>query len=239
MKRSLLSLVVGGGLVLVGGAQGQETNAAAKTTTEAVTLEKPTTSRPDHYPISLGIEGGTTGFGGTAAWRFLPNLGIRGGMDYFSYSINGRDIQGVNYNGRLRLQSEPATLDIYPWRTSSFRISVGALFNQNEVTGDSTGSVAIDGIPYPSQQLALKVTQNTVNPYLSIGGNLFYFDRAHHWSLGGELGAAYTGSPTVTLSNPTGGIPSGALESERKHVEDQIQNFKFWPVIKLTISYQF
>jgi hypothetical protein len=239
MKRLLLRVTVCVGLVLAGNVQGQETNAAAKTTTEAVPLEKAATSRPDHYPISLGIEGGTTGFGGSAAWRFMPHLGIRGGMDYFSYSISDRDIQGISYNGRLRLQSEPAILDIYPWKTSSFRISVGALFNQNQVTGDSTGSVSIDGITYPNQQLSLKVTQNTVSPYLGIGGNLFYFDRAHHWSLGAELGAAYTGSPAVTLSNPTGGIPNSALESERLHVEDQIQNFKFWPVIKLAISYQF
>ena len=56
----------------------------------------------------------------------------------------------------------------------------------------------------------MKLEQHPVAPYVSIGMN-FYLDKHKHWSLGGELGVAYTGSPDVTL---TTGNP-GTVASRR------------------------
>jgi hypothetical protein len=195
------------------------------------------------YPISINAEVGTTGIGGTIGWRFLDHLGVRGGMHYLSWTSPNftfeDDASTTTYNARIYLQSEPVTLDVYPWKNRSFRISAGVLINQNEFTGNSIGDVDINGTTYPGEQLTFKITQDEFCPYLGIGGNFFYFDKAHRWSMGGEIGVAYTGSWGVSVTNPTGGIPPSELVQEQQDIEDDIKDFKFWPVLKLSVSFQF
>jgi hypothetical protein len=147
--------------------------------------------------------------------------------------------------------SEPLTLDIYPWKKHSFHISVGMLFNQNELTGTSTGlgPITIGGQTFLFPDvgtLNLKVQQQPVNPYLSIGGNFLYFDHAHHWALGGELGVAFTGDTTVSLSR-SGGFANGALNAainaavsrEQQKAQDWASQLKWMPVVKLMVTYSF
>ena len=108
------------------------------------------TEAPDYRPFSLGLEAGTPGFGGSASWRFVDHFGVRAGFNYFSYSSSGEkflgeQIESVDIGGnvigvakidtKLSLMSEPLGLDIYPWKKSTFRITVGILFNQNEQAG--------------------------------------------------------------------------------------------------------
>jgi len=203
-------------------------------------------ARPLYWPGSVTLEGGTTGFGGSGSWRFHDYLGLRLGGDFFQYSKNDAEIKGIHYDAKLRLLSEPLTLDIYPWPKHSFHISVGAMFNQNELTGTSSDNttIIIDGKHFPINQvgsLDLQIKQQPVNPYLSIGGNFFYFDRAHHWALGGELGVAYTGDPRVSLtrSGPAAPLIDAAVNHEQKRIEDSASDYKWWPVVKLTTSYSF
>ena len=88
-----------------------------------------------YQPFTVGVEAGTTGAGGGANWRFSNHLGVGGAFDYLSYSYNGK-VEDGNFNVRLRLMSEPLTLNLYPWKNHSFRISAGLLFNQNQLTGN-------------------------------------------------------------------------------------------------------
>jgi hypothetical protein len=107
------------------------------------------------------------------------------------------------------------------------------LFNQNELTGSASdgGAIGING------QVSLKIQQLPVNPYLSIGGNFFYFDHAHHWALGGELGVAYTGRADVSLNGSIGSRIEFDNESHRlQRYADQLE---FWPMAKLFVSYSF
>jgi hypothetical protein len=172
---------------------------------------------------------------------------VRSGFDYFESSENDVDIKEITYSAKLRLMSEPLTLDFYPWKRHSFHISVGALFNQNRLTGNAsdTGTIIIDGQPFPVPlvgTLNLKIEQQPVNPYLSIGGNLFYFDPAHRWAMGGELGVAYTGDQKVSLtrSGPPAPLIDAAVRAEQNRVEDYANDhYKWWPVLKLAVSYSF
>jgi hypothetical protein len=188
---------------------------------------------PLYRPFTLGVEAGTTGAGVSAAWRFANHWGVRTGFDYLQYSENNLSIGSLHYNTKLQLMSEPLTLDIYPWQKSSFRVSVGMLFNQNELRGTATdaGRLGING------QLSMKVRPELVNPYLGIAGNFFYFDHAHHWAMGGELGAAYTGGAKVSLHGP------GAADAVSHGVQHALQRyadqFQWWPVVKLGVSYSF
>ncbi len=111
------------------------TAGAAKTTNNLAELS----SRPDYREWTVGADAGSTGLGGFGSWRFYEHLGVRAGFDYFQWTESNLNVANLNYNAKARLMSEPLTLDIYLWKKHSFHISVGMLFNQNELTGTSTG----------------------------------------------------------------------------------------------------
>jgi hypothetical protein len=195
-------------------------------------------------PLSLSGEFGTTGGGGNVSWRFLGHLGLRAGGDYFSYDYSGK-IEDVKYNSRVRLLSGTASLDIYPWKKHSFRISLGALINQSELTGspDPTQNVTIDGVTFTPADvgtLRVKIKPDSVNPYVAMGGTFFYFDHAHHWSLGGEIGVAYT-KWDVSLSHSTPPDPTldQAIANERRKIKKKLNDYPVWPIVKLQVSYAF
>jgi hypothetical protein len=206
-------------------------------------------SRPDYHDWTVGADAGSPGFGGFGSWRFYDYLGVRAGFDYFQWTENNLSIGDLNYNAKVRLMSEPLTLDIYPWKKHSFHFSAGLLFNQNQITGTSTGlgPVNIGGQEFDFANvgsLNLKIQQQVVDPYLSIGGNLLYFDHAHHWALGGELGVAYTGDTSVSLtrsgpSGPLSGAIDAAVSREQQRAQDWANQFKWLPVVKLMVTYSF
>lgn len=161
-------------------------------------------------------------------------------MDYLSYTLN-RTINDVPYSANLRMQSEYAALNLYPWRNSSFRLSLGAYFNQNRLTGTavSDGSLNVNGYPVPpGDTVRLEYKQQPVDPYASIGGNL-YFDKARHFSLGAEIGAFYLGNPKVHISDSQGAVPSADLDANQQKLAHDLKKIPVWPIIKLSLNYSF
>jgi hypothetical protein len=203
-------------------------------------MESPTR---DYLPLSLSPEVGTAGAGGAAGWRFCNHFGISGGGDYFSHNLfNNRTVNNVSYSGNFTLQSENVNLRYYPSKTSSFYVSVGALFNQNQVNGSASGGVAINGITYAlpaTTPLLATYEQQPVCPEITIGGNFFYFDKGHHLSLGGELGVFYLGNPKLSLNDTSGTIPAAQLYSYKNQAVDDLKKVPVWPVLKLQITYSF
>ena len=191
-----------------------------------------------YQPFTVGGEFGTTGYGGGANWRFSDHFGVGGAFDYLYASYN-HTIEGNGYNVNLKLQTEPVSLNWYPWKNHSFRFGVGALFNQNHSSGTATGNnLDLNGTTY-SGTLNLDLKQQPVNPYLSIGGNL-YFDKRHHVSLGGELGVFYTGEPRVTLTANTVPPANPAdVQGEINQITHYARYAQFWPVLKVSLNYSF
>jgi hypothetical protein len=202
----------------------------------AFSLHAQDSSPPFYQPLTLGAEIGTTGYGGTGIFRFADNFGVGGGIDYFYYNRTG-SIKDVEYDATVRLMSEPVTLYVYPWARHSFYVRLGAAFNQNRVTGTNpNGTFTLNGNTYAGT-LNLDIQQQAVDPYLSLGGNL-YFDRGHHVSLGAELGAMYTGKPRVglTSSNPAA---AADVASEVQQLQSYANKVQFYPVIKLSLNISF
>ena len=198
---------------------------------------------PDFNAFNISAEAGTTGVGGTAAWRFSNHFGLSGGADYLSHNLlNDRTISGVSYSGDFTLQSENVGLRYYPSKTSSFYVGVGALFNQNVVNGSASGSVEINGITYnlpANTPLLATYKQQPVCPEVAIGGNFFYFDTAHHWAMGGELGVFYLGEPKLTLNDTSGLIPPDQLNSYQNQAVSDLKKLPVWPVLKLQVTFGF
>jgi hypothetical protein len=203
-------------------------------------------SRPDNYPINLGIDiGPFSGVGGSLAWRPFDHFGIRGGghwMDVslpsFEYDLNEGGSTG-KYDVGVLYQGAYATLDFYPSKKRSLRISAGVLFNQNEFNLDTSGTIEIDGTTYNNEQVNTEVAWDDPMPYLAIGGDMFYFDDAHRWSMGIEFGVAFGEAPTTTVTNPTGGIPQADLDSLQQDFEQVFGDLEIWPILKLSVNYKF
>ena len=202
--------------------------------------------------VTFSAEIGTTGYGGQLGWRFHPNYWVRGGIHAFSFDEN-RTIEGVDYNAKADFTSEPLTLDIFPWAEKSFRISVGALFSQSELTGSASPGAGFNfdlgGQTFRAVdvgRLDVKLELPEVSFYFGVGGNLVYFDDAHRWALTGEVGVAFGAAPDVTLErNGTSGVAAldRAIDKAIKREQDEIDGYadwaRWWPVVRLGVSYGF
>jgi len=207
-------------------------NATATTNTPA--------AKAAGHPFTISPEVGTTGAGAELSWRFANHFGVRAGMDYFHYSYSG-NVKDAQYNLKFRLMSEPVALDLFPSKNSSFHFSLGALINQNQFTGadGSAQNITINGNEYsvPAGALSLELKQPSVLPYASLGGNI-YLGRAHHWALGGELGAAY-GKWNASFTDSSGIISTSDKAYEQNKVQNAVNKFPVWPIIKFNVSYSF
>jgi hypothetical protein len=210
----------------------------------------------DYQPLSVGVDAGTLGLGASVSWRFSDHFGIRGGINFLKIESEAEDAADIDIEGEfdaeLRLLGTPVGVDFFPWRDRSFRMTLGVLINKNRVKvsadpdlpGETT--VYINDNPYDAfneQGVNIEVDQQTLAPYFSIGGN-FYFDQAKRWSLAGELGVAYTGSPeaAITVGNPvTTASPGFQADraAEESELENKMEDYKFYPIIKLGVNFSF
>ena len=80
-------------------------------------------------------------------------------------------------------------------------------------------------------------------PYLGIGwgnaadDNTLDLPVAIGFSL--DIGAFYTGSPDVVLTDSSGVVPVADLLAEQAQIEDDLSGFKFYPVITVGIHIRF
>lgn len=248
MKRTVSLL----GVILAGVATNLSAQTAAPADEVVTTSDK--TDVPDYRPFTVGVEIGTASPGPSLAgsWRFTDHLGARVGVGSLfgvDVDIGNHEIEGINYDVTLKqlYASEQLALDFYPWKKSTFRVTAGVLLSQNpEVEGVMPQApvfgqtfVTIGGNSYDSANIGdvnMNLEPNLAAPFVSIGMT-FYLDHHKRWSLGGELGVAYTGNPDVTMSTSSGLVPQSDLDAEANQIEDGA--WKFYPIVKLSVNYSF
>lgn len=211
--------------------------------------------------FGIGVNASSLGAGVEAAVATGSKVNIRGGFDMFNYSLSfPRD--GVSYKGTLKLQSAHLVADFYLGHV--FHISPGALvYNGNK--GTATGTVgagqtfSLGGTTYYSGQNSPiqgngALTLNKTAPMLLLGfGNLV--PRSHHFAVNVDFGAAYQGTPKATLGltgsactiNATTGCLNAASDptvlsnvtAEQNKINSKLTQFKYYPVVSLTLGYRF
>lgn len=139
-------------------------------------------------------------------------MNLRGTGNIFNYTVNNFTTNGFTANGKLNLASAGASLDFYPFPSHGLRLTPGVLFyNQNGLAANATvaagQSFTLNGTTYYSS------VSNPVTATASLGlstrkqaftattgwGNMIP-RRGGHWSFPVEIGAAFTGSPTLNMS---------------------------------------
>jgi len=103
----------------------------------------------------------------------------------------------------------------------------------------------INGVSYSAAQvgnLRGNVDFNSIAPYLGIGwGNPF--GSGGNWSFSCDLGVVFQGSPNVSLAADGQFADDPAfqanLEAERRDLEDELDSYKYYPVVSLGVTYRF
>ena len=196
----------------------------------------------------VGLKAGTLGFGLEASWRALPWLDVRAGANQFDYDDTGSQA-GINYDATPGLETFYATAN-FRFPLSPFRMTMGAFSNGNEIdlVSQPMSAYEIGGIIYlPSEVGTLRssTTFESMAPYLGAG---FDFDIADRFGIALDFGVLWQGDPVVTLtsdgslasdSGPVGDQFRAALELERQQLENEVEDFKAYPVVSLGFNFNF
>lgn len=194
---------------------------------------------------SLGVTGGTLGIGPQVGYRFGEHGGLRASATFFDYDRT-EDIDDIDYDGSLKLQSFGVMADWYPLG-GSFRLSAGARSNSNKIdllaTPSASETIEIGDQVYTGAQIGTltgKVDFKSFVPALTLGwgGKL-----KQGLTFGVELGVLLQGKPQLDLvaNGPFASNPDfqRELAAEIAQAEEDAEDFKFWPVLQLNLAYRF
>jgi len=191
----------------------------------------------------LGVKGGTLGVGMEATWRPIPFFDLRAGGNTFTYDTDD-SYSGVEYDVDLDMQTFFATANLR-MPTSPFRLSAGLYSNGNKLALASRDSATyeIGDMTYTAGEvgsLTGSIGFDSTAPYLGVGAD---FRIANRFGLNLDLGVLWQGSARVGVG-VTGPIASDPtfmmdLETERLQLEEDLDDFKAYPVASLGFSWNF
>jgi len=186
----------------------------------------------------------TLGLGGEFTTAVASNINARIGINALDLDFE-YELDDIEYDIGLDFSSFSALLDWHIF-DSPFRISGGVLsMNHNlDLYASATGEQEIGGFTYDWSEIGTlsgSVEIDNVAPYVGIGwGNPLTGDQS--WGFTCDFGVAFAGSPDVALS-ATGmasdPVFQANLERERRDIEDELEDFKFYPVISISFFYRF
>ena len=204
--------------------------------------------------LAVGGRVGTLGLGVELTARLGTQVNLRVGAHAGSYD-DRRVADDIEYDATAEVRAGTALLDWHPGG-GSFRLSGGAVFNGNEVEGESlppaSGFYEIGDVQVPAALLGRlegRVEWDSVAPYAGLGfGNPLGGDGG--WSFGLDLGVIFQGEPQVTLTpvfapgspldNPVGrALLRTQLDAEERNLEEEFADFDLYPVLAFGVSYRF
>lgn len=197
----------------------------------------------DDSQWGVGVKAGTLGLGLEARWSGLPWIDFRIGANGYTYEDDGRQAN-VLYDADLELETIYLTGNFH-FPLSPFRFTVGAMSNGNEfnMVSSEPGDFNIGGDFYTGAEvgtLASTTSFESVAPYVGLGFDFELFGKA---GLNFDLGVLWQGEPEVSLTadgslfdDPTF---MASLENERLELEEDMSDFKAYPVISLSFVYNF
>lgn len=194
--------------------------------------------------LSVGATGGTLGFGPEVAYRLGP-FGARANAGFLAFQHEQR-LDGIDYRGDVNLINAGVMADWYPF-LYGLRISGGARWNGSDIDLSARpGSVVtIGGTAYTPAEIGRvrgTLDANPIAPVVSFG---FVGDPIPFLTLSAELGVMFQGAPEVSGLRASGGLLANDpalladLEAEERHIERELDAYRFWPVAQLLVTYKF
>lgn len=208
-------------------------------------------------PVSVRAEVGTTGYGGAISYRVNPYVGLT--LGYNGGDISWSDdvkIDGTKYDLDMENNNTYLNAELYPWGASENAFArslyvaagVGYLDNDYKLTKNvaADASVKVDGKRFSPGPGGVRLDgemtyDNNIAPYIGFGLNAPVYKNL---GVFGEVGAYYTGNPTVSLNASKEVINSNgeSLKDAVSNEEDNIANkskYEWMPVAKVGMSFKF
>lgn len=200
--------------------------------------------------MALGVKAGTTGVGGELTFGINKWFNVRGGYNWFTTDANLK-VDDVKYKADIELDTISLLLDVHPFG-GVFRITGGAYWHQDgEAELKATPHKAwtkIGDHHYEPATIGTISGRATVDddmvPYLGLGwGNSV--DEENVLTLSLDLGVmfqSYTVSPlraTGSGMTASDGRFRADLVKERKSIQDDLDDWKIYPVVALSLAYHF
>jgi hypothetical protein len=191
--------------------------------------------------FGIGVKGGTLGLGVEGTFGLSERFNLRAGLNDYSLSGN-EDASGIRYDAELNLSTFGLFLDWHPF-AGSFRLTAGIFRNKNalDLRATPTANQTIGNTTYTPAQIGTltgTVDFKKTAPYFGFGwGNAVRKGSALGFNF--EIGAMMQGSPQVTLRSSSGLISQTDLNTEARSAEDDLKDFKVYPVISFGLSYRF
>lgn len=194
--------------------------------------------------VGVSLKASTLGVGLELSSGLSDNVNIRVGANYFKLSKTLEE-SGTDYDFDLKMKSFTALLDWHVFK-GGFRLTAGAVLDKNRLDGVAQQSASYDiGDNIYSAAavgtLSASVNFRNLSPYLGIGwGNAVKGDS--NWTFVADLGVIFTGTPRVdirsSIANPSAALLAD-IAMEEQSVSDDIDFFKFYPVISIGMAYRF
>ena len=194
---------------------------------------------------AIGPKIGTLGWGGEVTTDLIPQVNLRGSAQWLDFDIEA-EFEDVDYDLDLDLFNPVLMLDWHVF-DDAFRISGGVLLRGPEFDLEARSSepVEIGGEVYEPDELGTlrgEADYREVSPYVGIGwGNALSANS--RWGLSIDIGVIFLGPADVDLS-ATGPIASdqtfqAQLAQEEEDIEDELEDWGFYPVLSLSLFFRF
>lgn len=194
-------------------------------------------------PATLGAKIGTLGIGIGGEYRLSESFGLGLGANYFKYDFDFT-AEEITYDAELNLASATFLAHYYP-KKGRFRLTGGLAFNGNDIDATSQGddTFEIGDTTYTAAQVGTiegKIDFRNVAPYLGLGWGPGMEKR---WGFTFDIGVLFQGSPDVELT--ASGLLAqdpvflADLAQEEQAIQDELENFQYYPIVALGIYYRF
>lgn len=199
--------------------------------------------------FGVGVKASTLGVGLEGRWDPpVPWFDVRVGLNQYDYDDNG-DYGGIDYDSTFALDSYYLTGN-FKFPLSPLRFTVGAFSNGNELqlaSSETAGLVDIGGTSFDLGTVGRvqgTTSFDSTAPYAGVGFDFEVFGKA---GINLDFGVLWQGDPNValgvsnfdSLSPVEQALLTPALEAERAEIEDDVSDYKAWPVISLGFVYNF
>lgn len=187
---------------------------------------------------------GTLGLGGEVTAGVSSDINARVGFNRLDFDFDG-DLGNVDYDFELDFRSYTVLVDWFVF-DGPIRITGGIIPMDHELHLEAGVDSGIfqrigDNI-YRWEDIGILsglAEVDGVAPYVGIGwGDIL--DKSKRWGFYSDLGVAFTKSPEVALS-ATGTVPGleEDLILESEEIEDDLRNFRFYPVLSAGLFIRF
>ncbi len=200
---------------------------------------------------AVGLKAGTTGIGAEFYMPLSEAVNLRLGYNTLDYNTDF-DTDDVDYEGDIRKDSVSLVADWHLW-DNSFRVSGGVYHhfdNEVEVVGLPTigGTFEFNDVVYSSLDVGRvrgRADFRQTSPYIGIGwGDATRAGKS--FGLTVELGLLYQGSSSVRLAATDCNLPQLAcaqlasdLRAEEAELEDDLDDYEWWPVLNVGLTFRF